>query len=54
MENTQESMADLQADLTACNQKMLAETKALEETDEDQAKILVAQFNKTNYTVPDL
>jgi len=42
MENTQEWMSDLMADLNSCNQKMEADTKALEDTDEDQAKILVA------------
>ena len=52
MENTQEQMADLRADLEACNQKMEADAKALGE--EDEAQILVPSFNKTNYTIPDL
>ena len=42
MENTQEWMTDLVTDLNACNEKMKAEAKALDDADEDPAKVLVA------------
>ena len=54
MENTEELMNDLVADLDGCNERMESEAKEQEEENAGQGPIVMATFNKSNYTIPDL